>query len=120
MATDPHALLDSVEFEAAVEHLPWQETLADSSHVARVAFCSMEVLDAVGATGLFDEPAADIGWLWVEFKDGRFVAYEEAPRFLLDALVRAKSPGSALHRLVKGRYRYVGLNPRTGRKTEGR
>jgi hypothetical protein len=92
----------------AIEELPWREV--ESSNLDRIAFCETEELPSrlPGGEGI------RIGWLWVQFRgSGKVYAYKDVPASVFLHLEAAESPGRAHRKLIVGRYRYAGFDPKT-------
>lgn len=42
--------------------------------------------------------------LWIAFKSGSVYRYSDVPLWVMGAMMRSRSKGSAHHRLIRGRY----------------
>jgi hypothetical protein len=98
---DEAAVEDIETTEEKLSELPWEEV--KSSYLRRIAWCETEKLESHLGASVY----LKLGWLWVEFQEGRIYGYEQVPWATYEALRIASSPGGAFHKLIKGRYRYV-------------
>jgi hypothetical protein len=106
------------ELVEKVESLPWRSLWVRSSHVDRIAWCESSKVpfeQRPGSVFPAVDPGLPLGWLWVHFRGDRVYVYSDVPRPLYSAVVQAQSPGGALGELIKGRYRYAGVDLQTGR-----
>lgn len=128
---------DDAELIEKVEALPWREPWVESSNVSRIAWCESgkvpftlrqaplmadneeellaELDERSRQRTVPGDPGLPLGWLWVQFKGSKVYVYEDVPRPLFFAVLRAESPGGAHHELIKGRYGCAGVDLQSGR-----
>lgn len=85
------------------ETLTWEER-PESSNVKRFAHTSVSLRRHGGVTPL-------VPFLYVEFKSGGTYVYLGVPRDVYDELVNAESIGSAVGKLVRGKYACAKIEP---------